>query len=211
MIRLSLLTFLLSTFSPAPKQNIAITDEGQPVCGAVMLTNNLVLTAAHCVRSDGGAFSPYVDVRCGGVDSPAKVIKASMDEDLAVLRFVLPCTEGGLTAISYSNPPLGAQVHAYGYPGGSPRLSRGIVSAYETSELADDSPSGPPNSSSPNQSRRFAKHPVLISDTKIYFGNSGGGLFNANGELVGIASQLDSAGYGYWIPASSIHAFLDGI
>lgn len=185
---------LLTAAAPSPRQNFAITDEGEPICGAVKLSENLVLTAAHCVHDPDAGFARYVDVRCGGVDSPAAVIKASLDDDLAVLRFVLPCAEGQQTFLAYSDPPLGTQVHAIGYPGGHARLSRGIVSGYETSEL-----------------QNAAKHPVLVSDTKIYFGNSGGGLFNPAGELVGIASQLDQAGYGYWIPVSSIHKFLDGV
>jgi serine protease Do len=193
VIRLALLSILAST-QPSYRQNVAITDDGQPICGAVQLTENLVLTAGHCVHDKDEGFADYVEVRCGSVDQPAQVVKASLDDDLAVLRFVMPCHEHKLTQLAFSNPPVGTQVHAIGYPAGHPRISSGIVSAYEVSEL---------------QSSK--KHPVLVSDTKIYYGNSGGGLFNPNGELVGIASQLDRAGYGYWIPASSIHKFLDGI
>ena len=194
----ALLSLLLAAF-PSPKQNIAITKDGHPVCGAVMLSENIVLTAAHCVDGE-----EYAEVRCGSNDMPARVVKASMDEDLAVLRFILPCDasrgfgSAAHTVLAFSDPPIGSQVHAIGYPGGNARLSRGIVSGYEVSELQ-------------MEQLIFGKHPVIISDTKIYYGNSGGGLFNPNNELVGIASQLDGAGYGYWIPVSSIHAFLDGI
>lgn len=189
--------FLFLGSLPSQKQNLALTDEGQPICGSVLLTENLVLTAAHCVRSeDGSGFEEYVDIRCGSTDSPARVIKASMDQDLALLRLVSPCDDNrnNISVLANANPPLGAEVHAIGYPAGHQRLSHGIVSAYETSLI-----------------QGFARHPVLVSDTKIYFGNSGGGLFNPANELVGIASQLDQAGFGYWIPVSSIHQFLDGI
>ncbi len=194
MTRATILFLFLSTL-PSQKQNLAVTDEGRPICGSVLLTENLVLTAAHCVRSeDGSKFEEYVDVRCGSSDAPARVIKASMDQDLALLRLVMPCSDNTISILANANPPLGAQVHAIGYPAGHQRLSHGVVSAYETSYI-----------------ERFAKHPVLVSDTKIYFGNSGGGLFNPANELVGIASQLDQAGYGYWIPVSTIHEFLDGV
>lgn len=184
-----LVAFLFVALAPSPQQNIAIVDEGLPFCGSILLSENLVLTAAHCVEDE-----PYVDIRCGSLDKPAAVVKADMDEDLAVLRLVIPCKEGATTTLALENPEVGTEVHAIGYPRHRPRLSRGVVSAYETSRLVD-----------------HATHPVLVSDTKIWFGNSGGGLFNTKGELVGIASQLDNAGYGYWIPVSSIHKFLDAL
>ncbi len=179
---------------PSQKQNVAITDDGEPVCGSVLLTENLVLTAAHCVRNDNDTFKDTVEVRCGSADVPARVVKASLNDDLALLRLVMPCRDAEISKLARHNPEIGTEVHAIGYPGGHARLSRGIVSAYETSLI-------PP----------WALHPVLVSDTKIYYGNSGGGLFNPDNEIVGIASQLDTAGYGYWIPASVIIRFLNGV
>lgn len=196
LTRLAAVLFLSSFTSPSPKQNVAITRDGRPVCGSVMLNATTVLTAAHCVDGER-----YAEIRCGSADVPARVVAASMDEDLALLVPILPCNEAGFTEVALSDPPLGSSVRAIGYPGGRARVSEGIVSSYEVSELGDES----------NPQYTHAKHLVLVSDTKIYYGNSGGGLFNANGELVGIASQLDSAGYGYWIPASSIQTFLSGI
>ena len=196
LFRCAFYAFVLA-FIPSQKQNVAITEDGRPVCGAVLLSDTIVLTAAHCVF-DRGYEKPYADVRCGSTDQPAEVLKASLDEDLAVLRLILPCTEQEKTYVAAINAPIGSEVHAVGYPAGKPRLSRGIVSAYETSSLGG-------NVRHPED---YVLHPVLVSDTKIFFGNSGGGLFNRNNELVGIASQLDSAGYGYWIPASSIRRFL---
>jgi serine protease Do len=194
LISRAALVFFFAAFTPSSKQNLAITEDGGIVCGSVLLSEHLVLTAAHCIADDAGTPLVYAEVRCGSLDQPAEVMAADMAGDLALLRMLLPCDDAAQTKLAASDPLVGSEVTAIGYPRKRARVSRGIVSGYETSEI-------PPH----------GKHPVLVSDTKIYFGNSGGGLFNTRGELVGIASQLDQAGYGYWIPVSSIHKFLDGI
>lgn len=54
---------------------------------------------------------------------------------------------------------------------------------------------------------------TLRIDTSIYSGNSGGGLFNANGELIGITNAGDGTdqSINYALPISVVKAFADNV
>lgn len=179
---------LLAAIAPSPKQNIAILSaEGSPICGAVLIAPSIVLTAAHCADA-------AVVVRCGGEDIPAEVAKRDADEDLLTLELLFECS-APLSKVAAHNPEVGVSVRVQGYPYGKIAQSRGIVSAYEAVVL-------PPYDGKPHSTRIFLK-----TDAGIDPGNSGGGMYTSNGELVGICS-MSRGSFGLYSPASRIRKFL---
>ena len=56
---------------------------------------------------------------------------------------------------------------------------------------------------------------LLRTDTPVNSGNSGGGLFDANGYLIGIVNakikDLGVEGFGYSIPSSTMEAVVENI
>lgn len=187
---LQTLAFLALTTAivPSPKQNVAILGEdGSPVCGAVLLSPSVVLTAAHCADA-------AVTVRCGGEDIPAEIAKRDADEDLLTLDLLFAC-DAPRSRVSLRDPQIGAEVRVQGYPYGRIAQSRGIVSAYEPVSL-------PPYDGQSHKERVFLK-----TDAGIDPGNSGGGMYDARGDLVGICS-MSRGSFGLYSPTSRIRKFL---
>lgn len=198
---LNVLFTLISLSVPSIRAVPAIldADDRQPICGSVLLTPNVILTAGHCVVGQH-----FVPVRCGGVDIPGTVVASSLDSDLGLIRLTQSCS-APVSKLADSLPDVGTSVWAIGYPDRDLRMSHGVVSGYDIGRIiqkvAEDENS--------IKLRVYATHPVLISDAKVFFGNSGGGLFTDDGRLVGICSQLNRAGYGIWIPVPNIVQFID--
>ncbi len=190
-----LFPLLFAAAPVAPRQNLAILGaDNSPICGAVLLGPDDVLTAAHCVAED-----EEIVVRCGGEDIPAEISRRDVDEDLASLTLLYECATSSpspLTDLSEApNPEIGSDVWAIGYPYGHAAMSKGIVSAYEPVSL-------PPYDGQPHAKRMFLK-----TDLGIDPGNSGGGMFNSRGELVGICSMTRGS-FGFYSPISRIRKFL---
>ncbi len=131
----------------------------------------------------------------------ASVLVADPDEDLAIVRLERP--EGQelpyqAAAIGRSaDLVLGQEVFAIGNPLGLRNtVSRGIVSALDrTGVLAD------------------AQQAVLQLDASINVGNSGGPLFNLEGELVGIvtARRQQAQGIAFALPMDHVRGFLEAL
>ncbi len=185
---------LLSSAPVSPRQNLAILSAARtPICGAVLIGPDQVLSAAHCVENDDA-----VMIRCGGEDIPAEILRRDADEDLVLLELAIPCANSSpspLVEIATVNPEIGDDTWAIGYPAGRAAMSRGIVSAYEfVSMPAYD----------------LEQHPLryfLKTDAAINAGNSGGGLFDSRGRLIGICSMTRGS-FGLHVPASRIRKFL---
>jgi serine protease Do len=188
---LAALLSILSALFPSPKQNLAVlSDAGAPICGAVLLSPTLVLTAAHCADA-------AVMVRCGGQDIPAEVVDRDADEDLLTLDLLFACN-APLSRVASKNPEVGSDVRVQGYPYGKIAQSRGIVSAYEAINL-------PPYDGLPHGHRIFLK-----TDAGIDPGNSGGGMYDDTGALVGICS-MSRGNFGFYVPASRIRKFVGAV
>lgn len=143
--------------------------------GFIISADGLVLTNAHVVRNAQRVTVKLTDRR----EYVAKVLGSDPKTDVAVLRIDakdLPVVPLGST----KDLKVGEWVLAIGAPFGFENsVTAGVVSAKGRS-LPDDS---------------FV--PFIQTDVAVNPGNSGGPLFNARGEVVGINSQIYSHTGGY--------------
>ena len=142
--------------------------------GFIVSADGIILTNAHVVRDATEVSVKLTDRR----EFIAKVLGADAKTDVAVLKIDakdLPVVALGRT----SDLRVGEWVLAIGSPFGFENtVTAGVVSAKGRS-LPDDS-----------------AVPFIQTDVAVNPGNSGGPLFNARGEVVGINSQIYSAASG---------------
>ncbi|BEU95389.1 DegQ family serine endoprotease [Acidovorax sp. DW039] len=143
--------------------------------GFIVSPDGLVLTNAHVVKGASEVVVKLTDRR----EFRAKVLGADAKTDVAVLKIDaknLPTVRLGSTR----DLQVGEWVLAIGSPFGFENsVTAGVVSAKGRS-LPDDS-----------------LVPFIQTDVAVNPGNSGGPLFNARGEVVGINSQIYSRSGGY--------------
>jgi len=143
--------------------------------GFIVSADGIILTNAHVVRDAKDVTVKLTDRR----EFQAKVLGSDPKTDVAVLKIEaknLPTVPMG----SVSDLKVGQWVLAIGSPFGfESSVSAGVVSAKGRS-LPDDS---------------FV--PFIQTDVAVNPGNSGGPLFNARGEVIGINSQIYSRTGGY--------------
>jgi hypothetical protein len=143
-----------------------------------ILTNRHVIDEAFAT-SEGSQETPLDSMQTvnvtyvTGAEEPGKVIWVAPNRvDLAVVRAI--CSETGVVAATWSDSARviqGESVFAVGNPVGLGwTLTRGTVSALRSHETRAGG----------------ATIPVIQTDAAITHGNSGGGLYNGNGELIGI-------------------------
>jgi len=169
--------------------------------GVVIMEGGYVLTNYHVI--DGG--DSYQILMPNGEKAEASLAGSDSSLDLAVLKVegdaakqLVPATVG-----SSGNLLVGSTVIAIGNPSGevlANTVTQGIVSALERSEVS---------SSNTTRSVDYIQH-----DAAINSGNSGGGLFNYKGELVGINtlkyggsaySGVSVEGLGFAIPVDTAY------
>jgi S1-C subfamily serine protease len=119
-----------------------------------------------------------VDVRYG-----ADIVKYDAVNDMALLKIYFIDSNFDVIGIANEAPKQGDTVYSVGNSMGVLRtLSKGILSNH--------------------------KEGFYFSDNTTTFGNSGGGLYNENGELIGIPSNV--MGYSFFgIPESSLGLSID--
>ena len=143
--------------------------------GFIVSADGLVLTNAHVVKGASEVMVKLTDRR----EFRAKVLGSDPKTDVAVLKIDakdLPVVRLGSTR----DLQVGEWVLAIGSPFGFENsVTAGVVSAKGRS-LPDDS-----------------LVPFIQTDVAVNPGNSGGPLFNARGEVVGINSQIYSRSGGY--------------
>ena len=140
--------------------------------GVVIAEGGYVLTNNHVIE-DGSDFQVLMP---NGDKVSATLVGADSAMDLAVLKVeeqadqLVPVTIG-----SSQDLPVGSTVIAIGNPGGeilANTVTRGIISALERSSVS---------SSNTTRNVNYIQHDAPISS-----GNSGGGLFDYQGNLIGI-------------------------
>ena len=143
--------------------------------GFIVSHDGIILTNAHVVKDASEVTVKLTDRR----EYRAKVLGSDPKTDIAVLKIDgkdLPVVTMGSTA----DLQVGEWVLAIGSPFGFENtVTAGVVSA-KNRALPDDS-----------------SVPFIQTDVAVNPGNSGGPLFNARGEVVGINSQIYSRTGGY--------------
>ena len=155
--------------------------------GVIISSDGYILTCAHVV--DGAS---TITVTIGDKDCTATLVGEDTTSDIAVIKIdadgLTPATVGNSDSLK-----VGQSVMAVGNPlgelGGT--VTGGMISALNRSVTIQ-------GSSSVNTMS------LIQMDASVSPGNSGGGLFNMNGELVGIvnakSSSSDAEGLGFAIP-----------
>lgn len=178
------------------------TSEGQGEgSGVVMDTEGHVLTNNHVVE---GANDDTVTVTLNdGTLHKAKIVGLDVSTDLAVIKLVdVPADLTPATFADSSAVVVGQSVMAMGNPLGlSQTATTGIVSAIDR----------PVSTSRTSDGTLVVTNAVQI-DAAVNPGNSGGPLFDAQGQVIGITSSIattskqsataGSIGLGFAIPAN---------
>ena len=155
--------------------------------GVIISSDGYILTCAHVV--DGAS---TITVTIGDKDYTATLVGEDTTSDIAVIKIdadgLPPTTVGNSDSLK-----VGQSVMAVGNPlgelGGT--VTGGMISALNRSVTIQ-------GSSSVNTMS------LIQMDASVSPGNSGGGLFNMNGELIGLvnakSSSSDAEGLGFAIP-----------
>ncbi len=168
---------------------------GSSGTGFIIQGPGLVVTNAHVV---GAAKDVQLILEDGGKPVPARVTGVDESSDLAVLK-VDPDALKGRPALPLADSDkvnVGDLAVAIGFPLGLDRtVTAGIVSGVGRSIQA------------PNN---FSIDKVIQTDAPINPGNSGGPLLDSRGRVVGVNSQIATAGsqgnvgIGFAVPANTV-------
>lgn len=143
--------------------------------GVVVSADGLIMTAAHVVQ-----VADAVEVKFqSGVTVPARVIQSVPWADLALLRLEKTPENLSFAPLGDSNQmEIGDRIFIIGAPRNFDHtLSVGYISAKRSANMFSGSQEG---------------YEYFQTDAAIDVGNSGGPMFNMNGEVVGIVSQFFS-------------------
>ena len=168
--------------------------------GVVIAEDGYIVTNNHVIE-DGNAYQVLLP---SGEKVDAELVGADSSTDLAVLK-VSGDAASQLTPVEFGSSSdllIGSTVVAIGNPGGETlanTVTQGIVSALQRSNV---------KASNTSRAIDYIQH-----DASINNGNSGGGLFNYKGELVGINTLKYSGsaytgatfeGLGFAIPVETV-------
>lgn len=155
--------------------------------GVIISQDGYILTCAHVVS---GATSIKVQLNSGDTYD-ATIVGSDSTSDIAVIKIeatgLTPAVIGDSDALA-----VGETVVAVGNPLGtlSNSVTDGIISALNREVTVEDN-----------------DMTLMQTSASISPGNSGGGLFNANGELIGVvnakSSYSEAEGIGFAIPINS--------
>jgi S1-C subfamily serine protease len=168
----SVVVVVAETRSSPASSSLGQADGGGLGSGVLISAGGRVLTAAHVVES-----ADRVRIRfAGGAIVPARVIAADPLADLALLEAARVPPEAAVARIGDSDKvEVADQVFVVGAPYGiSETLSVGYVSARRSSRAEPGD---------------VAAVELFQTDAAIAPGNSGGPMFNMQGEVIGIVSH----------------------
>lgn len=112
------------------------------------------------------------------------LLKESSSVDIAILKVPVSNAEDYLSAEITDNFSLGEIVTAIGYPGYASKVVEFSVSSGKITKIK-------PEVYFKNKYKDWLSFVAIESDAYTSFGSSGGGLFNINGELIGINTWGD--------------------
>ncbi len=197
-----------------------VTNQGSGTgSGVAVDTEGHIVTNAHVATLSGLTENGVITVQNSeGETASAELVGYDAESDLAVLKTDLPGLKPAVFADS-SQLSIGDETIAIGSPLGlSGTVTTGIVSALNrpitlaSSEVQQPSLGG--QQLAPGQIALNA----VQTDAAINSGNSGGGLFNSSGQIIGINVAIASAGensgsigVGFAIPANLAKKVVDAI
>jgi len=195
------------SYFDAPTSPDASAGQGS---GFVEAPNGTILTNAHVVTTAGQGAGAAARARrvyvqfADGDRVTARIVGVDLYDDVAVLR--IDPKQHPLDPVPLGDSDrvvVGQPVAAIGSPfGNTNSLSVGVVSAIRRSI--------------PSLTTRFNLVDAIQTDAPINHGNSGGPLFDAHGEAIGINAQIRSSGsgsgfegVGFAVPINSAKRSLD--
>ncbi len=178
---------------PAGKTTLIQDEVGS---GFIVDPNGLIVTNRHVVD---GAYSIFVTL-ASGEHVPAKLVGKALTFDIALLKVdmgrPLPSAKLG----DSTKLRIGQNVVAVGNPlGFSSSVSAGVISAFH------------------RQAGLSAYDDLIQTDAAINQGNSGGPLYNMDGEVIGVNQAIytrnkgGSIGIGFSIPINDVKFLVDNV
>jgi serine protease Do len=168
--------------------------------GVILSSDGYILTCAHVV--DGA--DTITVTTSDGTEYDAEIVGSDTADDIAVLK--IDATDLTAAVIGDSDEAqVGETVYADGNPGGtlSGTITEGIISALNR-EITVETDSG-----------GTITLDVIQTSAAVSPGNSGGGLFNDQGELIGIvcakSSDTSDEGLGFAIPINTAISIAEDI
>jgi len=140
----------------------------------IVITNKHVIEGATYYRIFSTNADDSVDIACYK-DIGRTDVKINLDDDVAYIRVYINC-EHGVVQFADGDPKRGESIGVIGYP------SQGTLAESMNLYISTGSVTGEITNS------------WLRTDAYIHFGNSGGPLFNKDGNLIGINSSGDPGG-----------------
>jgi S1-C subfamily serine protease len=141
--------------------------------GVVISSDGKILTAAHLIEAADATLVEFSN----GQLIPARILGAVRNADVALLQLEHTPTQIVAAALGDSDKvEVGEEVFVVGAPYGLGRtLTAGHISARHSSD---------------NKTIDAALMEFLQTDAAINQGNSGGPMFNMNGEVIGIVTRI---------------------
>jgi putative serine protease PepD len=189
-----------SVYAAASPSVVSVRTGSGSGTGFLVESDGTIVTNAHVV---GDATQVKVRFTDDGPLVDAEVLGVDASTDLAAVKVDASAAEGvrPLALADSADVQVGDAAVAIGYPLGLDRTATaGIVSGLERQIQA---PNG------------FSIDKVIQTDAPINPGNSGGPLLNAGGEVIGVNSQIATAGgsggsvgIGFAVPANTVKEVL---
>ena len=188
-----------SVYASASPSVVSVRTEGGSGTGFLVDRDGTIVTNAHVV---GDAQQVQVRFEDDGELHDARVLGVDASTDLAAIRVDAGAAQGvrPLELADSDRVQVGDSAVAIGYPLGLDRTATaGIVSGLEREIQA---PNG------------FSIDKVIQTDAPINPGNSGGPLLDASGRVIGVNSQIATAGsqgsvgIGFAVPSNTVSEVL---
>lgn len=172
--------------------------------GVIISQDGYIMTCAHVIS---GATTITVTTSTGE-EYPATVVGSYTDGDIAVIKIDADNLQAAVMGDS-DQVLLAEVVYAVGNPGGTlgGSITDGIISATDrTITVSVEEESNPPKNPFSGITSKIVTLNVLQTSAAVSPGNSGGGLFNSRGELIGIVNAKSAGesqeGLGFAIPSN---------